>query len=91
MVLTALSVYDEKARFFDLPFYSLTNGEGMRLFEDAVNDSQTRLFLHPEDYKLYQIGSFDNSTGLLVSLDVPLLLCSASQFKRDVSAALTAE
>lgn len=78
--MLAFSIYDEKAKVFHQPFYFSQRGEAVRVISDTVSDPKTSLNRHPEDYKLYQIGSFDDNSGRLESLDVPELICNVSDF-----------
>nr|QJB19083.1 MAG: nonstructural protein [Microvirus sp.] len=64
-MLIALSVFDKKAEFFGPPMFARNVNEGRRSFLDACNDAQSYLSKHPDDYVLYAVGTFDESTGLL--------------------------
>ena len=35
---------------------------------------------HPQDFKLFHVGSFDETTGLLVPLEQPVYLGTAAEF-----------
>lgn len=65
MKLKAFSVFDVKVDAFMPPFFQPTNGSALRHFADAVNDPQSQLSRHPEDYKLCCVGEFDDATGLI--------------------------
>lgn len=69
-VLVMLSVRDRAADTFARPFCVPAVGMGVRSFTDEVNrqDSNNPLWMHPEDYDLYEIGSFDESDGSIVWL-----------------------
>ena len=73
MILVALSIFDTKAECFNNPFFTRTLAEGIRSFNDAPN------VVHREDYVLYRVGAFDDSTGAFVPNDVPLRICSLSE------------
>lgn len=82
MIKKVFTVYDEKAKLFGKIFFMDEIGEARRGFGDAVSDPKTGLHAHPEDYRLYQIGTYDVHTGKLTSLD-PLLLCaSGTDYKK---------
>lgn len=74
MKLLAFSVYDVKVSGYAHPFFCSAAGEAARLFGDWVNEGKTPLSKHPEDYRLYQVGSFDMDSGAMASLDVPVLV-----------------
>lgn len=64
MRLQAFAVFDEKVGAFMAPFFCLTKGQAARSFGDAVLDSQNPMSRHPEDYRLYEVGSFDDQEGV---------------------------
>lgn len=66
-MLKVYSVFDKAVRAFDRPFYCRADGEAVRVFQDAVNASDSPFFKHPGDYELYVIGTFDPSTGALTA------------------------
>lgn len=66
------SVYDKKAVAYNAPFYFHQKGQAIRAFEDAVNDPQSPFFKHPEDFALFLIGEWDDTTGLIKSLPNPV-------------------
>lgn len=66
-MLFALSVRDRVADSFDQPFFMPHLNVGIRAFSDAINNPESHLSKHPDDYDLYRIGTFDPLTGLLVA------------------------
>lgn len=80
MIKKVFSVYDEKAKIFMTPFAMVEVGEALRMFMDLVRDQKTLLSRHPEDYKLYQLGTFDDFKGKYVNLDMPDFINNASDF-----------
>ena len=82
MVLRLYSVFDEKASSFGSPFYLETDGMALRLFSDQVTDSSHPSLLnqHPEDFKLYCIGQFDNDSGEVIKESQPRFLANGSDF-----------
>lgn len=71
MLHEVYAVYNSKAKFFNQPFTSKTDGEAERSFEQAVNDPQTFINRYPEDYDLYYLGQFDDNTGKYQTLKTP--------------------
>lgn len=83
MILKVYSVYDQKTNIYNTPFYNSTHGEAERNFKDAVNEPNSRLGAHPEDYTLAHIGEYDDNTGKLTSLKAPDHMLPATQVKKD--------
>lgn len=80
--LKAYSVFDLKAEAFLRPFFAATRGLAVRSFSDAVNDSKHEFFVHITDYQLFELGEWDERTGLFVSKIE--LLGGAVNFKTEV-------
>lgn len=78
-MLKVFAVHDSKAEAFLRPFTTLTRGQAIRGFSDAVNDKGHEFNKHPDDYTLFQIGEFDEQSGILVA-GTPETLGNAIQF-----------
>lgn len=78
--LIAVAVRDEALQAFNRPFFVNSLGLAIRSFEDECNrDSPDNpMKNHPNDFSLWHIGSYDEESGRLFSLDVPIRLCDAS-------------
>uniref|UniRef100_A0AAU8B1F3 Nonstructural protein n=1 Tax=Dulem virus 149 TaxID=3145626 RepID=A0AAU8B1F3_9VIRU len=62
-MLKCFSVYDKKSESFNTPFFAPTYGVAVRSFTDLALNRETVVGQHPEDFDLYCVGSFDDSTG----------------------------
>ena len=78
MKIKLISVRDVKTEMFTTPLCQPTEGAAIRSFQEAVNDKTTQFSKHPEDYSLYHVGNWDDSTGLLETMQ-PKLLIEANQ------------
>lgn len=56
-------VYDTKGEAFLPPFFLPTRGMAMRAFSDACNDKNHNFGAHPEDYTLFNVGTWDVQSG----------------------------
>lgn len=77
------AVFDSKAAFFSKPFYDTSEGSAIRNFSDGVNDSSTPNNMwnkHSEDYSLFQIGEYEDTTGELIAC-LPKSIVTASALK----------
>lgn len=63
------SVFDNKADVFSPPFVAATKGLATRIFADVVNDKNSQVNRYPADFKLVEIGTFDEVTGRVVGYD----------------------
>lgn len=80
-MLHIYSVYDQKSEIWSNPMFMRANGEAVRAFMDAVRNPDTMISKYPEDYTLFQIGTFDEVTGVLMPVDNPVNLGNGIAFK----------
>lgn len=78
MKVRVFAVYDEKAKAFGQLGCCLHDGQAMRDFTDQICSPQSHLSKHPEDYKLYCLGEYDDNSGVLVSFPQPEFLVAGS-------------
>ena len=79
MMLLVFSVYDTKAQAYSRPWYEHTIPSAVRTFTDAVNEPQSPYNKHPDDFLLFHVGSFDDSSAALEHVQ-PVPLGCASNF-----------
>lgn len=72
-------VQDRKSELFASPMVFVNDADAIRNFADAVNreDANSMIYLHPDDYDLFRIGTFDDSDGVLVPENHRRLLTGA--------------
>lgn len=77
-----ISVKDTAAQAFTRPVFVPAVPVALRSFRDEVNrsDSKDDLAMHPEDFELYEIGSFDDSTGVIEVIE-PRIIARAKDLK----------
>ncbi|QXP08612.1 MAG: nonstructural protein [Arizlama microvirus] len=80
MVTKLFCVYDSKAKVFKMPHFTRTNGDALRGFALAANDSKTEISMFPEDFTLMEIGEFDDVTGKVTGPNFPVNLGMASSY-----------
>lgn len=83
MILYVISVKDRAADAYGRPAYVPSLGVGIRSFTDEVNrgDRENQMYNHPDDFDLYDLGTFDDSTGLFSLHDIPKVICLGKQVK----------
>jgi hypothetical protein len=75
------SVLDTKSESFSPPMVNRTKGEAIRSFSDEVNNPNSMLYKHPEDYVLFEIGTWDNQSGVIEAHQAPISCGTAIEFK----------
>lgn len=79
MVYIVTSIRDSKTGWLQ-PQIDINELSAARNFEHAVlNNTDSLFFSHPEDYSLYQLGTWDSDKGQYDLLTVPMELITASQ------------
>lgn len=77
------SIRDSAADAYGRPFFMSSVGIAIRSFTDEVNraDKENQIYMHPEDFDLFELGEFDDETGRISLLDVPKQLALGRQVK----------
>lgn len=74
------SVHDIKAQTFGNPFTSTNQNTAMRDFHAACNDQNSQLYKYPNDFTLYEVGEFDDYTGIIAEYTKIICLGPASDY-----------
>lgn len=85
MIIKAFAIRDVKAEAYSPPMFFPTKGKALQEFGDAANDSKSYVNKHPQDYVLFEIGTYDDATGRLEALDAPVSLGLGSDFIREAA------
>lgn len=63
-----IKIYAVKDRALDAfmqPFYAHSDGYAIRSFTDEINKQGSTFNAHPDDYDLWRIGTYTDTTGLI--------------------------
>lgn len=73
MIRVMLSVFDSAALTYGQPFFVPAVGAGVRAVGDEVNRAaaDNPLYQHPDDFVVFELGTFDDQTGQLEVLAEP--------------------
>lgn len=84
MVLVVCAVRDIKVDAFNRPFFMRHRQEALRSFSDEVNrsGSDNPLAAHPEDYELYELGHWEDSSAQFTLHERPVQIVAASSVVR---------
>lgn len=83
-MLKVFAVFDQKASAYLAPFFMPATGMALRAFADTVNDPKTSMYRHPGDFELFELGTFDPSSGRVEAKDNPEYLIRALDVKEEV-------
>lgn len=77
MIIRAYSVKDAALKAFLPPFWARTDGEASRSFMQACVTGSLKN--NSDDYELFQLGEFDDSSGLLLARTPPHFITNGHQ------------
>lgn len=81
-MIKIFAVYDSKIERFMQPFYAEHVGQALRMWDQLVNDGKSSVSQYPDDFSLFEIGSFDDAKGMVNSLSIPKSIQGAFETKR---------
>lgn len=81
MMLLVFTVHDAAVEAYLKPFFARSPGEAIRSFIEASNNPKSEIFQHSKDYTLFQIGTYDDTKGLIEPLIPHRPLGKAIDFK----------
>lgn len=85
MIQVVCAVKDRAADAFGRPFFAQTQGVAIRSFMDEVSRAaeDNQLYQHPDDFDLFELGTYDDSIGMITMLPEPKLLMLGKQVRND--------
>jgi hypothetical protein len=83
MIHKIYTVRDNKAESYLPPFYSQSKGTAIRSFSESCNDPNSMFCKYPDDFALFEIGTFDDSSCSFETHS-PVNLGLAREFKKYV-------
>lgn len=78
--LIVLAVLDSAVSAFNRPFFVPARGAGIRAFMDEVSrkSPDNAMNNHPYDFALYDLGTWDEESGIFESKSVPERIAQAA-------------
>jgi len=73
-------IYDSKVEAYLTPHFLRSTGEAIRAFTAACNDPQTQFNKYPSDFTYFEIGEYDDETGLISLYEAKKSLGTALEF-----------
>lgn len=63
--LKIYAIRDRATDQYGTPMFLLAVGQAIRSFTDEINkqDAQNQLYMHPDDFDLYELGEYETNTG----------------------------
>lgn len=86
-ILRLYSLFDSGVGAFMKPFWSDHKANAMRSFTQVVNDKSNpdnMIANHPDQFVLFELGAFDQPTGVFSSHASPLSLGNGIEYVKTV-------
>ncbi len=74
MIYGVYSIYDSAAGVFTSPTIDISDASAVRSFQQAIANSGSVMNFKPDDFSLYQVGTFDVELGVLEPFNPPIRL-----------------
>lgn len=84
MQMYILAIRDRAADVFGQPMFVASIGGACRSFGDEVNraDPKNNLHAHPEDFDLYELGTYDDTEASFTLLERPRMIAVGKDMVR---------
>lgn len=74
MQVKIFTLYDVKAVSFLQPFFLQNSSLAIRALEATLKDEKSAICQNPEDYTLYELGSYDDQNAQIETYDTPKVI-----------------
>lgn len=81
MLLRIFCMYDSKVQAYLQPFFLKHQGEAIRGLMELVNDPKTNLYKYPEDFTLFELGTYEDTKASFTLHNTPLSIGKAIEYK----------
>lgn len=83
MIMKVICVMDVQAAAFNRPMFVPAIGLGLRAIADEVNRAapENPLYAHTKDFRVFELGEWDDHTGIFNCHALPQLVCDCVSLK----------
>jgi hypothetical protein len=74
------AIYDQKVNCYHFPYFVAHPNVALRAFAIAANNKELDIGRFPEDFDLYEVGTYDDETATFGNLPERKFIAKASQF-----------
>lgn len=75
MMLKMYTIYDKKTKLYHPPHYCHNKEHAMRMFIQIMCKAGDTMSLYPQDFQMWELGTFDDCTGRIKTTQNPTLVC----------------
>lgn len=85
MIHKVLAIHDSAAKAYIAPFFLPETGIAVRRFKDAINSEDHDFAKHPKDYTLFELGTFDDSNGIITMYQTQIPIGNGLAFVQNLT------
>lgn len=87
MIYGVYAIYDSAAHVFTAPTIDISDASAVRSFQQAIANSGSVMNFKPDDFSLYQVGTFDVETGELKPFTPPsrLIVGADGDYRKEIA------
>lgn len=78
--MSIYSIKDVKIGY-GMPFMLVNDLVATRTFTELINDTSTEVSKHPLDMELWKVGEWDEATGTITPMPVPVFMIGGKDVK----------
>lgn len=80
------AIFDSASGVFTAPTIDISDASAVRNFQMALENSGSVMNFKPDDFSLYQLGTFDVETGKIDAWPVPsrLIVGSEGDYRKEI-------
>ena len=86
MIQKVFSVFDQKAQVYSKPFFCPNEGVATRSLIDVMRSEEHEFSKYAEDFVLFELGQFDDDSGMLEPLQEPQVITRLMALKGNTEA-----
>lgn len=81
MIFKVFALYDSAVEAYNTPMFLRSRGEAIRSLQAAVNEAGNNINRWADQYTLFEIGTYDDSKGVIEMYSAAQSLGTALQYK----------
>lgn len=85
------SIFDSKIGSYMPPFCNRSKGEAIRNVMTALQDKKSAIGMYPSDFTLFELGEFDDESGLMIPHSSPNSIGVLVEFLASLDNGITTE
>lgn len=85
MIKRMFAIYDAKTQVYHPPFMAHNEQDAMRQVLEVISEGRNMISKYPADYTLVEVGSFDDSKGIVTGSDCAKIIIQLDVLKNPES------